>query len=470
MKPWHQRGTLLFRLALWYGLMGSLLVGGFSATLYVYVRERMAQPLDRQLRHDLAQVEKLLEVTPEGEVRWSGRPLPERTPWTTQYPWFEIWDEEGRVVRRLWPFAENRVQQVPTPPAPGRETISVFSVAPDLRLRVLSVPYAASPHHSGWMLRIMRVHEPVGDALGALRWIIILALPTTVLLLVIGGYVVSRQWLRPLHRMARAANQITADNLGARLPIANPRDEAGQLGTQFNVTLDRLEASFNALDRFVADASHELRTPLTTLRSVGEVGLRRGRTAEEYREIIGSMLEEAERLEDLVGRLLELATAEGGAATVRPVELALHEFIQDVINELAILAEARGQRVTLDLAPGSLPCDPVFLRQALQNLVDNAVKFSPEHSTIAVQLAWTEEAAKITISDEGPGISTTTAGHLTERFFRGDPGRSAGGGFGLGLALTKAYMRLLGGELTYAAREPVGSAFQLMLPRSSRKA
>src|SRR5581483_7161130 len=157
---------------------------------------------------------------------------------------------------------------------------------------------------------------PAADALGALRLIIFVALPIVVALLVIGGYTITRHWLDPLDRMVAEANRITASDLSRRLPVPNPHDELGRLASVFNDTLDRLEASFVALDRFVADASHELRTPLTTLRSVGEVGLRRSRTVEEYREIIGSMLEDAQRLQLLIQRLLELASAEGGASVV----------------------------------------------------------------------------------------------------------------------------------------------------------
>src|SRR5690606_26297214 len=195
-------------------------------------------------------------------------------------------------------------------PTPKRDTLSIFSVAPDLRLRVLSVPYEVPSVGQEWTIRIMRVHQPVADPLGALRLIIVVTLPIVVGLIVLVGYAFTRRWLLPLDRRAAEATPSTADDLSHRLPVANPHDELGRLATVFNVTLDRLQSSFDALDRFVADASHELRTPLTTLRSVGEVGLRRGRTVEEYREIIGSMLEEAQRLQLLIQRLLELASAE----------------------------------------------------------------------------------------------------------------------------------------------------------------
>jgi two-component system, OmpR family, sensor kinase len=464
---WWQRRTIRFRLALWYGVGGTLLLAGFAFTLYSYVAVRMARPLDHQLRYDLGEVLRRLEVKPDGALMWNGRPVPERGTWTTEYPWFEVWDERGKLVQRLWPFAEGRVQQVPTAPARGRDTISIFYVAPDLRLRVLSVPFSVPGREEEWMLRIMRVHEPVADALGALRLIIVVALPIVIALIVLGGYYLTRRWLLPLDRMAAEAKRITADDLSRRLPVVNPYDELGRLATAFNVTLDRLQGSFDALDRFVADASHELRTPLTTLRSVGEVGLRRGRTLEEYREIIGSMLEEAQRLQLLIQRLLELASAEGGAPPVHRVPVRIDEYVAACVSELGILAEYKRQQISLAAHPCTAVTDPVLFRQALQNLLDNAIKYSPDEALIAVVIREDAEQIEVSITDPGPGISPESRAHLMERFFRPDRGRGRNsGGFGLGLSITKAYMRIIGGSLHYEPAEPRGSTFRLVLPKS----
>lgn len=467
MKQWWQRRTLRFRLALWYSVGGTLLLAGFSATLYFYVTQRMARPLDVDLRRDLSTIEHRLSIGPEGELRWEGRPLPERGAWGTQNPWFELWDDKNRLVTRMWPFTENRVEKMPLAPARDRETISVFNVAQDLRLRVLSVPYDMPGNGPDWMIRVMRVHEPVGDALGALRLIIFIALPIVIALLVVGGYMITRRWLEPLDEIVAEANRITADDLGRRLPVINPYDELGRLATVFNVTLDRLEASFAALDRFVTDASHELRTPLTTLRSVGEVGLRRSRTVDEYREIIGSMLEEAQRLQVLIHRLLDLASAEGGAANPHVTETRVDLLVGTCVGELGILAEAKRQQLTVDAVPCTITTDPVILRQALQNLVDNAIKYSPEDSLVRVTVREAARSVFITVADEGPGISAEHRAHLTERFYRPDRARGRDkGGFGLGLSITKAYMRVLGGTLEYEPGRPRGSVFHLTVPKA----
>lgn len=466
MKAWWRQRTLRFRLAAWYGAGGTLLLAIFSATLYSYVAETMARPLDSELRQDLAEIRQRLAITAEGELRWDRAVVADEAHWNSENPWFELWNEQGELVRRFWPFTESRIESVPLKPEPGRDRISIFNVARDLRLRVLSVPYAVPARSETWMIRVMTVHRPMADGLGALRLIIAGALPVVVALLVLGGYALTRRWLKPLDLMVAEANRITAEDLGRRLPVVNPHDELGQLAQVFNVTLDRLEESFVALDRFVADASHELRTPLTTLRSVGEVGLRRSRTVEEYREIIGSMLEEAQRLQLLTQRLLELASTEGDAPTVERVPVRLDELVRRCVGELGILAENKSQRFLLETPECTAQTDAVLLRQAVQNLVDNAIKYSPAGTTIQIKVREAGDHWVIEVTDEGPGISIEHRSRLTTRFFRPDSGRDRGrGGFGLGLALTKAYLRLLGGTVEYAPAPGGGSTFRLTLPR-----
>jgi len=142
--------------------------------------------------------------------------------------------------------------------------------------------------------------------------VLIIGLPLALGMAGLGGYFLARHALSPIERMARRAHEINAESLSARWDVENPHDELGRLASAFNETLARLERSFEQLRRFTSDASHELRTPLTAIRSVGEVGLRQQGSAEHYREVIGSMLEEAGRLTRLVESLLAIARADAG--------------------------------------------------------------------------------------------------------------------------------------------------------------
>src|SRR5213075_680445 len=140
---------------------------------------------------------------------------------------------------------------------------------------------------------------------------------------------------------------INAERLNDRLPVDNPNDELGRLATVFNQTLTRLESSFDQMRRFTADASHELRTPLTAMRSVGEIGLRAKREPAEYREIIGSMLEEVDRLALLVDRLLTLSRADTGQATLNVDLVDMSQLAEEVGEQLGVLAEEREQTISV---------------------------------------------------------------------------------------------------------------------------
>jgi len=467
MKRWWQRRSLRFRLAAWYAIGGIVLLTTFSLVIYGFVDRRMAQPLDHQLRADLGTVKSRLSIAPGGGLLWDGHALAPGGRWAGNAPWFEVWDGQGNLVQRQWPLDEARLEQVPFAPVAGWETLSVFNVAADLRLRVLSSPWEPSVREKGWMLRVMRVHKPAADALGALLLILVVALPVVVALLVLVGYLMTRHWLRPLQDMVAEAERIGADDLTRRLPSGNPHDELGRLAEVFNDTLTRLEESFTTLDRFAADASHELRTPLTTLRSVGEVALQRSRTPEEYREVIGSMLEEAQRLQSLVERLLQLARASGGTQDIHRIPVRLDQVVAECVAELGILAEVRGQHIALEVVECVADTDPVLFRQALQNLVDNAIKFSPEGGVIRIALRKGDDDCAVEVSDTGPGISPELKARVTDRFFRADAARGPGG-YGLGLAITRAYAQALGGSLRYAAILPHGSAFTLTFPVSKK--
>jgi heavy metal sensor kinase len=467
MRNWWLRTPVRFRLAAWYAIGGTLLLTAFSATIYFFVAHRMAQPLDLQLKRELATIQSRLSIRSDGTVMWDGKRAQSEQTWPAENPWFEIWDEKGELVNRFWPFDESRLERLPVAPAPGRETLSVFRVSSDIRLRVLSVPLQQEAHDRAWMLRVMTVHEPAANALTALLLIIAVALPVVVTLLVLIGFTFTRRWLQPLEKMVSEANRITAHDLSRRLPVVNPHDELGRLAGVFNVTLARLEDSFSTLDRFVSDAAHELMTPLTTLRSVGEVGLRAARAPEDYREIIGSMLEETQRLQLLVEKLLQLARAEGGSNMVERSLVQIDELARRCAEDAAILAEDKDQSIQVECVPCEINTDALLLRQALQNLVDNAMKYSHPGATITIRVQPTETTCILSVIDNGPSVKTEHRARLMDRFFRADDSREKkSGGYGLGLAITKAYMHVLGGELSYEPNTPQGSVFRLTLPHT----
>jgi signal transduction histidine kinase len=218
--------------------------------------------------------------------------------------------------------------------------------------------------------------------------------------------------------------------------------------------------------RFTADVSHELRTPLTAIRSVGEVGLRGAhRDQSEYRAIIGSMLEEVDRLAVLVDRLLTLSRAETGEAKLSIEPIALKELADSVVADLAVLAEEKSQQVVIEAhgSPRGLG-DRMMVRQALINLVDNAIKFAPADSGIIIRVAEAKDKAIVDVTDRGPGIPAAARDQIFNRFFRASSGAETSG-TGLGLSIAKSAVETAGGSLTLEQSDEHGSTFRVTLPR-----
>jgi heavy metal sensor kinase len=315
------------------------------------------------------------------------------------------------------------------------------------------------------VIQVARSELPMRENLRDLAVILILGLPVAVAIAGFGGYTLARRALAPIERMSDRARHITAENLSARLPIDNPDDEMGRMATVFNETLGRLEESFEQMRRFTADVSHELRTPLTAIRSVGEVGLRGHRDEAAYRGIIGSMLEEVDRLAGLVDRLLTLSRAATQQAALSRDVIDLALVADDVVSHLGVLAEEKGQQLLVDRqATPRVPADRLVLRQALINLVDNAIKFTPEAGRIRIRIAETPDRATVDVIDSGPGISHEARGRIFDRFFR--QGDGAVDGTGLGLSLAKGAIEAIGGHLTLEHTGADGSSFRITLPRA----
>jgi Signal transduction histidine kinase len=281
-----------------------------------------------------------------------------------------------------------------------------------------------------------------------------------------GGYILVRRTLVPISMMTDRAQTITAENLSDRLPVENPEDEIGQLATVFNQTLERLENSFSQLKRFTADASHELRTPLTAIRSVGEVGLRERRNEGEYRETIGSMLEEVDRLSHLVDSLLTLTRADAGHVQIHPERVDIGNLMQEVARYLSALAEEKSQTVEVAIDSGLfVDADRLVFRQAIINIVDNAIKYSPLGAHIRLSASRSAESIVIEISDNGPGIDPQHHERIFDRFYRVDQARSRHlGGAGLGLAIAKWAVQANDGSIELQKSLGAGSTFQIRLP------
>jgi len=320
------------------------------------------------------------------------------------------------------------------------------------------------------IIRVFRDETEMRRTLREIIEVSLLGFPLAGALAAIGGYVVATRSLAPLDAMAQQARRITSESLSKRLPNLNPNDELGRLATVFNETLTRLEGSFAELQRFTADASHELRSPLTALRAVGEVALRDGNDPAMLRETIASMLEEAERLTDLVDALLTLARMDATKADTTREHVNIAALLEEIRDQFEVLAVEKSQTLAITSHHNvAVQTDRTLLRLALVNLVHNAIQHSPSNSKISVAAARHPRGVEISVSDSGPGIAPQYQEKIFEPFFRIDKARSrsGGGGVGLGLAIAKRAVERNGGQIIIDSDSNRGSVFRIELPWSS---
>ena len=236
------------------------------------------------------------------------------------------------------------------------------------------------------LVRLAYSEEPIRSPFEELAAASLLAMPIVLALAGLGSYVLAQRALSPLEEMACRAEQITSERLHERLPVGEFGDELGHLARIFNGLLARLEQSFEQLRRFTSDASHELRTPLTLIRSVGEVALRKDGSREEYRDTIGSMLEEVNRLTALIDSLLTISRADAGRIQLHPTMFSAMDLAREAAGLFEVLIEEKRQRIEVEGDKDvNVRGDRVFLRQALVNIIHNAVKFSPVGGTISCE-------------------------------------------------------------------------------------
>lgn len=468
MRRWWRSHSLRVRLTLWYVAAMAVVLAVYIVLVYGFIRQNVLATLDEQLGRDFQWAAATVDYTAEGGFEWTDPEILVGE----EAPWVQVWSATGAQVlvssaearrrpipesQRLAMQVDDRIVSIPTEEAVFRILTRRGGLV-RARGAVADVPV---------VIQVARPESRVIERFRELAALLALGVPLAAAVAGLGGYAVARRALAPVERMTERARSITADRLSDRLPVHNADDEMGRLATVFNETLGRLEASFEQMRRFTTDVSHELRTPLTAIRSVGEVALRAHHDEAGYRSIIGSMLEEVDRLAGLVDRLLTLSRAESGQATLSLEAVDLQMLVDDVVSHLSVLAEEKRQSLTVDRGdvPASVRADRQVLRQALINLVDNAIKFTPAGGDIRIRITQTAREALVDVADSGPGIPDDTRARMFDRFYRGDDARA--GGTGLGLSIARGAVEANGGRLTLERAGRDGSTFRILLPKDA---
>ena len=295
-----------------------------------------------------------------------------------------------------------------------------------------------------------------------------ITMPLVLALSAVGGLFLAGRALKPIATITSQAKRIGRDNLKDRLSLAGPRDEVLELAQTFDEMLDRLQAAFESEQRFTSDASHELRTPLGLLKAQITLALSRPRDAPALTTMVQAMEGYVDRMTRLVETMLALART--GEPLNQHVRVDLAELLGGLTGQMQDAGGSRRIRFTLDTSSAlnaSVMGDPDRLTQLFMNLLDNAVKYSHDGSSVHISLKPQESGWAIDVADEGVGIAPEHLSHVFERFYRTDVSRARQtGGIGLGLPIAQAIAKQHSGYITVQSRLGSGSVFTVWLPKN----
>jgi two-component system heavy metal sensor histidine kinase CusS len=299
---------------------------------------------------------------------------------------------------------------------------------------------------------------------------LLLLLPCLLGLAATGGYFLSRRAMRPVDRMTKAALDIGIGNLSTRLPLPSARDELWSLAIAWNQLLDRLEGAVSRLSKFSADASHDLRTSITVILATAQLSLDRRRSEDEYRSDLERIVSECRIASTMLDALLSLARSGNFVHEVAFQRINVTELVVAGCRRVEDLAESRGILLDWRLPPDDLfvEGDELLLQRLLGILLDNAIKYTPEHGEILVEGCWTQAGVILTVRDTGIGMSEEVRRHIFDRFYQADlRERRDLAGSGLGLAIAKWIAEAHRAELAVDSVPRKGSEFQIRFPAAA---
>lgn len=444
------------RLTLVSATLMTLLVAAMGAFLYFQLRDDLHNTVDAGLR---SHAESL-----RGQ---SGSPPPSGTPIAESEESFsQLLTTGGEVVRGTPVVADQPLLSADQ--AAAVDQVRFFDT--DVRTEEESVParLLATRLESGEVLVVGASVEDQNEALARLLVLLLIGGPVAVLLASAVCWQVSGAALRPVNRLRTEAEAISASEPGRKLAVPPTGDELTDLAESLNRMLGRLEEAVRRERRFVDDASHELRTPLANLKAELELATRRARTPEELTAAIRSAAEETDRLTALAEDLLVLARANGGELPLRREQADLGALVADVVRAFAPRAVEANVALRSTATDGEIEAsvDPNRIRQAVGNLVDNALRHTPPGGEVKLTLTAEDSRVLVAVADTGPGFPEEFLPSAFEAFTRADSARArAYGGAGLGLAIVAAVAEAHGGTASAANLPDGGAVVSLAVPR-----
>ena len=463
--------SLAFRLTAWYSVTSFLLVSATTGLLYFGVAASLKK-LSEQLLADELDVCRALVRERSGDAH-ALREEAEIDSAIRKYEKFyvRVLDERGRALATT-PGMDRELSSSHIAREQAQYPGGIFWLespgGTPYRALVAKVPVDPNGGQT-WTLQVAVDLTQEHDVLARHRVWVWAVVAAGAIFCPWVGFVIARRGTAPLRDVAETARHIGSSTLGDRIRAEGRPAEIADLANTFNAMLQRLEESFVRLSQFSADIAHELRTPVNNIRGEAEVALTRTRSADEYRDVLGSCLEEAVRLSEVIESLLFLARSDSPGNRLKRMPEDIGALLADVRDYYEAAASEMGVTLAVSGGHGVIgDVDRGLLQRAIGNLVSNALAHTQAGGSIAMNAREQADRIRIEIADTGAGISAEALPRVFDRFYRADPARArTSGGAGLGLAIVRQIVFLHGGEVQIASQVGRGTTVSVVLPQSA---
>ena len=452
------------RLSLWYVLIFALAQGVFGIGMYVVLRHHLRAIVDDSLRDEMSDLRNVLEgQKPNLEVDKLSEEITEAYSHDHAGEYLQIFTARGEPI-----YVSDFLTKHPL--ARLSPESGLDKKLEDRRMEGKHFRFLNSAITSHGLVFLVQLGIPTGEiheTLGAFSRYLLWLAPAVLLIAAFGGNWLSHRALTPVDALTRTARTINVTNLSRRLEQLDTGDELQRLSETLNEMLARIDSAVQRITEFTADASHELRTPVALIRAEAEVALGRPRSEEEYRSALQQVLNESERMTQLLEQLLSLVRADSGSANLQMTELDFSALARETVESWQKIAASRGLHLTGVIPPQPLLIhgDSIALRRLLDVLLDNAVKYSSPPGDITLTLEPGDARVALRVRDNGPGVPFDEQDKIFERFYRVDKARSRHmGGAGLGLSIAQWIAGQHQGTITVRSSPGEGAEFSVEIP------
>ena len=467
--------SLRFRMTTWYvGLLAAALLL-FGATVYYRLQRHLVGQLQESLVEQARTIaeELLVDVDARGD-QYVITEINESYDPEVNGRFIRVTRQDGHVLYHSGSprDASFDVSQISPPTSEALERGYPPRVTGDDDHQVLlqGLTYVA-PKGVRYLIETGSSDQPIARELRTVRLALAFGIPVFVLVAVFGGLILVRNLLDPIRAITEQAERISSANISERLPVVRTGDEVERLSLSLNRMIERLDEAIQHISRFSADVSHELRTPLTILRGELEAMVSQRLGDVESMDMVGNALEEIDRLSHIVEQLLVISRLDAGQAGIERIPMDLGELAIGTAEQMHLMADERRISIRFSVNTGvEVNGDPLRMKQILVNLLDNAIKYTPEGGWIEVGVQAEREVAVLTVTDNGIGIAPESLPHVFERFYRADKARTrTTGGTGLGLSIVKSIVGAHDGLISVQSREGEGTSVRMELPLTKQE-